>query len=453
MTLTTSSLDIADLIRVLEEHRAQMEDNKEQYRALSKETEILRRRLLIMKQENNTFRRAHERLESQLYTQEQELAQMQKENKSLGKRKKDLEKRLENELRNYESDRLLWQQREADLCAEMKRYTQGQPRRTRSATASNIFSRSEPPMRQKWDTCAGMSPLLEDRKSSSSTPSATLDSVSARDSKIRAQDKLIQDLKAELQQQKLVTHEALMTNDSHVQRIQTLELELAEMKHVNQSLMEDNEGYQLLLREKTEAEELLKRREEGEKAPTHKSLAAELNMIAEERVSDQRLYEENRILQEANKALTVYLNKLLLKIVDNNQLVDVLNIDETTEGSDTTKESSLPNKENPTITTAETTTTTTAARPRRSTISAWISSSSSSLKQQQNANNSESGGWTRAFKRMSVMGWSGTKSASPSSPRTRSNSTYYTHDSAISSCTSGSVVDEDEEERKSSEEV
>ncbi|KAG0193980.1 hypothetical protein DFQ28_002089 [Apophysomyces sp. BC1034] len=339
-------------------------------------------------------------------------------------------------LQNYESDRLLWQQRETDLCSEMKRYTQGQPRRTRSATASNIWSRPEPPTRQKWDTCAGMSPLLEERRAT------TFDGVSARDSKIRAQDKLILDLKAELQQQKILTHDAMITNEAHLQKIQALEQEMADIKHVNQSLMEDNESYQLLLHEKTAAEELLKKREE-EKAPIHKSLAAELSMIAEEHVSDQKLSEENRVLQEANKALTVYMNKILLKIVDNNQMLDVLNIDEVDEEA---AESALSPavKETTTLPQAATlaeTNESSATRPRRSTISSWITS-----KQTPTA---ESGGWTRAFKRMSVMGWSGTKSTSPISPRTRSNSAYYNHDSAISSCTSGSVVDEDEDRKPS----
>lgn len=49
-------------------------------------------------QDNNTYRKAQERMESQIYAQEQDLAQAQKDNQLLKKRNKDLEKRLENEV-------------------------------------------------------------------------------------------------------------------------------------------------------------------------------------------------------------------------------------------------------------------------------------------------------------------------------------------------------------------
>lgn len=40
------------------------------------------------------------------------------------------------------------------------------------------------------------------------------------------------------------------------------------------------------------------------------------------------LSEDNRLLQESNKALSLYMNKILRKIVENQDLVDVLNIDD-----------------------------------------------------------------------------------------------------------------------------
>lgn len=49
-------------------------------------------------QDNNTYRKAQERMESQIYAQEQDLVQAQKDNQLLKKRNKDLEKRLENEV-------------------------------------------------------------------------------------------------------------------------------------------------------------------------------------------------------------------------------------------------------------------------------------------------------------------------------------------------------------------
>lgn len=62
------------------------------------ETNSLLQKLLAVVQDNNTYRKAQERMESQIYAQEQDLVQAQKENQLLKKRNKDLEKRLENEV-------------------------------------------------------------------------------------------------------------------------------------------------------------------------------------------------------------------------------------------------------------------------------------------------------------------------------------------------------------------
>ncbi|KAJ8659759.1 hypothetical protein O0I10_004352 [Lichtheimia ornata] len=344
----TLSVDVSDLIQILQvqlpqlhhetiiyEHRQQMEDTKEQYRTLCKEADHLRKKLLAVVQDNNTYRKAQERMESQIYAQEQDLVQAQKDNQLLKKRNKDLEKRLENELQNYESDRLLWQQREADLTSEIKRYaTQGRhnnghPRRARSATASNIWSRSEPSIMR--GPSIGMSPLMEER---ATTP--TIDGVSARDAKIRVQDKLIADFKAELEQQKMVLHEAMTTAEAQAQRVDGLEQELASLQQVNASLMEDNESYQMLLHEKTIAGEFPVKKSELSTATS--SLAAELNKVQQQGGDGgctcqhagavKKLSEDNRLLQESNKALSLYMNKILRKIVENQDLVDVLNIDD-----------------------------------------------------------------------------------------------------------------------------
>lgn len=87
------------------------------------------------------------------------------------------------------------------------------------------------------------------------TTTPTIDGVSARDAKIRVQDKLIADFKAELEQQKMVLHEAMTTAEAQAQRVDGLEQELASLQQVNASLMEDNESYQMLLHEKTIAGE------------------------------------------------------------------------------------------------------------------------------------------------------------------------------------------------------
>ena len=54
--------------------------------------------MLAVVQDNNNHRKIQERMESQIYAQQQELAQVQKESQTLTRQRKHLEKRLENEV-------------------------------------------------------------------------------------------------------------------------------------------------------------------------------------------------------------------------------------------------------------------------------------------------------------------------------------------------------------------
>ncbi|KAI9020942.1 hypothetical protein CLU79DRAFT_754457 [Phycomyces nitens] len=449
MTVSPLALDITDIIRVLEiqipkiqhdtmtasnrEHRAQMQDSRDEFRALGIELDYLRKTMVIMKEEISNSRKVQERLESQLYAQEQETAHAHKEMQTMTRLKKEAEKRLESELRNHENDRSLWQQRETELRGEIKRWAiqKQSPRRTRSATASNIWD--APETVKNWGTCAGMSPIFEDRRA------LTTDTVSCRDAKIRAQEKVILDIKTELQQQKRLAHEAIMTTKAQAHRVQWLEEELGGIKRLNASLMEDNEGYQLLLHERTMTG-IFKGVEPEEPSQTANptSLAAELQLVVSQdtdanQAQVKKLTEEVKTLQEANKALTLYMNKILLKIVDNNQLVDVLNID------DSPTEPEEPVMPEPVVAAPVVPITN---RPRRSTISSWMSSPKPEVPPATvNPATNNDNGWTRALRRMTVMSW--TQSSKSESPK-EDEAICLGHDSAISSRASESAEEGEE---------
>ncbi|KAI7870460.1 hypothetical protein BDF14DRAFT_95878 [Spinellus fusiger] len=407
MTLSPS-LTLFDILRVLEdqapkihndtiiEHRVQMQTHRDEYYALYKETGYLRKTVSLLKEELQDSRKVQERLESQLYAQEKETAHVSKEVQSLTRLKKETEKRLETELKNHEKDRLLWQQREIDLCNEVKRKLSMDPppRRTRSATASNIWDKRQV---INCETCGSGRLGLEGRP--------TL--LTCQDAKIRTQEKVILDLNMELQHEKRVACKAMATMEEQTCRIAGLEEEISGVKELNASLMEDNESYQMLLHERTLTGEMFMNvhptQQEHPFVPSPTSLAAELNKVGEGQwesdLSIRKLTEEVKALQEANKALALYMNKILLKIIDH-QLLDVLNIDEA-----------------PPV-----------VRPRRSTISTW----ETSPKATESASTS---GWTKALRRMTVLGWSGSK---PESTVQEDASIY---DSAISSRASESSED------------
>lgn len=73
--------------------------------------------------------------------------------------------------------------------------------------------------------------------------------------KIQAQERLLKSLTAEFEVQKRSHLESMQKQDERVASITT---ELESLKSLNHTLMEDNEGYQMLLTEKTMSGEFLK---------------------------------------------------------------------------------------------------------------------------------------------------------------------------------------------------
>lgn len=79
-----------------------------------------------------------------------------------------------------------------------------------------------------------------------------------KDTKTRAQERLLADFAAQVEQQKRIIEDAVLTTKAQASRVEELEKELFSVKQLNASLMEDNESYQTLLREKTMTGEFLK---------------------------------------------------------------------------------------------------------------------------------------------------------------------------------------------------
>lgn len=158
----------------------------------------------------------------------------------------------------------MWQQREADLYNQIRSLSinTGEPRTPRT------------PRRRSVTSTTFMSPFtsgLTDINENSTIPEETshhpieerptpklavIDSSYAREAKIaqrtiKAQDKLIFDLRNELEKQKSLTQEQQSEAQLQSLKIVHLNHEIANVKQLNRSLQEDNESYQILLHEKT----------------------------------------------------------------------------------------------------------------------------------------------------------------------------------------------------------
>ncbi|KAI8336040.1 hypothetical protein BD560DRAFT_413977 [Blakeslea trispora] len=344
------------------ELRHQLETLEGQQRELYNDNDYLRQKMSAIQLDNSNYSNSQARLETQLYAQEQDISSLRKEIQQLSKAKRDAEKKLIAESQDYENDKSVWQQREADLYNQIRSLSvnnSNEPRtprtpRRRSVTGATLGIMSP--------FTTGLGDINENNNSTDDQDGpkderpipklAAIDSSYAREAKIaqrtiKAQDKLILDLKSELEKQKSVITKQQSEFQLQSLKLVHLEHEIANVKQLNRSLMEDNESYQILLHEKTmNGEFMMNPIMQVEDNPTMKESASSssnqgLN-LAEELASSipdwqkeseadqtiQKLNDEIKTLQDTNRALQLYMNKILMKIINNKQLEDVLSIDQ-----------------------------------------------------------------------------------------------------------------------------
>ena len=154
---------------------------------------------------------------------------------------------------------------------------------------------------------------------------------------ILQKDKLIESLRLELAEAQIKLVESENQGGG---RLQEVERQLMEARMANARLMEDNESYQLLLHEKTikgdfnhndfsymnsnsnqDALNALEGKTEGGGS----SLADELSEAAEnEGEGDRKLEAELKAMKDQNKALTLYINKIIERLLQHQEFEHIL---------------------------------------------------------------------------------------------------------------------------------
>lgn len=178
-------------------------------------------------------------------------------------------------------------------------------------------------------------------------PSSIQRSDSRNNSKLLLQkDKLIESLRLELAEAQIKLVESENQGGGRLHEVERL---LMEARMANARLMEDNESYQLLLQEKTlhgdfgkgdfnymgvsanqDALNALEGRNStgASLAPPGTSLADELGSIADEsemgEESTRRLEAELRAMKDQNKALTLYINKIIERLLQHQEFEHIL---------------------------------------------------------------------------------------------------------------------------------
>ncbi|KAF3392829.1 hypothetical protein F1880_008749 [Penicillium rolfsii] len=162
-------------------------------------------------------------------------------------------------------------------------------------------------------------------------------------------DKLIESLRLELAEHQIKLVEMENAGGG---RQRELEKELLEARMANARLMEDNESYQLLLSEKTLTGDFTKgdfmQHAHPDKQSTGGlgSLADELESVDEapETEASSKLEAEVKALRDQNKALTLYIERIISRVLQHDGFEHVLDRNEDEGGSKATKaiEKELP---------------------------------------------------------------------------------------------------------------
>jgi len=301
---------------------------------LANENTYVRKKIAALQQQLDEQHKAYTRLESELYQQNQEVERLKKENAAYLKNKRETEKKMREEAIAFEKDRLVWQDRETDR-QEREAELQEQVKALQ-ATVGVLAQQNE-----QFHKLGQIDSNGDAINSSKPSPATELAQFNAnRDAKkalatIKERDQLIKQLRDDVLHANQEVTKKTSENEKNQADIEQMKNELEQIKTVNLSLMEENEVFQSLLHEKTIKGEFMlnpimqyndhdTRRSENKEPTTNgitanNDLAAELHRASggnELESKNAELEDKIAKVEKANKALQLYIDKILNRIVE-----------------------------------------------------------------------------------------------------------------------------------------
>ncbi|CAG8442364.1 4402_t:CDS:2 [Cetraspora pellucida] len=328
--------------------REQLERVNKENSTLTDDNNFLRKKNNSLQQEITTHHNEYARIESEFYQQGQEVEGLKKKNEDVLKNTQEIEQKLKEESQAFEKDQAEWQMRESELIGQIKTLQE----------TINTFT-------QKKN--GNISSNDEDSPPSSPTSPTNSYYTAVREAKIAKRtikelERRVNDLMSEMENVERLHTNSITTNKNHLAKIHHLENELDQVKHMNQTLMEDSERYQLLLHEKTMRGEFvlnhfMQRNAKyscitGKKTKftnqygkfTQDETSANINSISinlkaelnramnegNERIEGnddsiiERLQDEIKLLKDSNKSLSLYIEKILNRIMEAQGFEEIL---------------------------------------------------------------------------------------------------------------------------------
>ncbi|KAL8759817.1 MAG: hypothetical protein Q9184_003517 [Pyrenodesmia sp. 2 TL-2023] len=283
------------------EHASLIEELRSRVLKAEALSEDYQRQLKSLQSRLNGSLQEHGKLEDQLREREQILADMDSQTKQAARQRKDLESHFESE-RNA----MLKDQAERKTVEEELRTVNQRLKDTLAERDLRSSKPSHDPGKEDGNNAGSSSPLP--------------DGSEARSREAYHRDKLIESLRLELAESQIKIMELENMGGS---RLQELERTMLETRITNARLMEENESFQLLLSEKTLNGDFSKT-EVMQSTTGLGSLAEELESAEGESDNYRRLEMEAKSLKDQNKALTLYIENIIGRLLSHKEFEDVL---------------------------------------------------------------------------------------------------------------------------------
>ncbi|USP75235.1 hypothetical protein yc1106_02509 [Curvularia clavata] len=321
-----------------DEQAALLQDLKERLQKAESEAEERHKQVEVLTAKLDDAIAEQAKLEERAHEEEEKVEALENEKRELTRQHRELESIYEAERAQAMKEKEEIQSREEEMQGTIQRLKEtmatknmpagetdegGEQHLSRTSSFRNVSSRNN--SSQNLDNVASFAPPNSVQRSNSRSNSKL----------INQKDKIIEDLRLELAEYQV---KMLEVENAGGGRLRELEKQLLETRMTNARLMEDNESFQLLLGEKTlngdlsRGEFLREASNPEERVPSRNgpstSLADELQS-AEEGDAEvvRKLEAELNSMKAQNQALTLYINKIIGRLLTHQGFESVLGND------------------------------------------------------------------------------------------------------------------------------
>jgi hypothetical protein len=317
------------------EMQARMEELQEQLRQAEENSADVQKQASVLQAKLDEALKEQGIMEESVHEHIERINDLENEKKQSDKARRDMEQIYESERAAFTKEREETQTKEEEMQAAMQRMKEtlaqremrtnlddgNKPNVSRNSSFRNSMSSSPNPDAGQF---APPSVQRSDSRGSESRNSSRL---------VMQKDKVIEGLRLELAEAQIRLVEVENMGGG---RRQKMENEMYEVKVQNARLMEENESFQLLLSEKTlngdfsNSEFLRPHSNAGSRPssshPTGNTLADELEGEDDGDVSEdvRKLQAEVTAAKDQNKALTLYINNIISRLLQHDQFEQIL---------------------------------------------------------------------------------------------------------------------------------